>query len=153
MSARALAVLAGVRQMTSGAHQINQASRRTGVEWARDGVRSAAVGNARLNTTETTEVQGQRASAANALSVTGAVVLFPGERLGALAEPSAGIVEGGSSACVASGEVSKKGSDARAAGTVPWSASRTWISRRSSASMRRCRSDCTRARSAGLTSS
>eukprot|EP00965_Chrysotila_dentata_P025215 836808-Pleurochrysis_carterae.AAC.1 len=43
-------------------------------------------------------------------------------------------------ACVASGDASKKGSDAREAGTVWWSASRMSISRRSSASMRRCRS-------------
>eukprot|EP00965_Chrysotila_dentata_P074643 2465996-Pleurochrysis_carterae.AAC.1 len=39
---------------------------------------------------------------------------------------------------------SKKGSDAREAGTVWWSASRMSISRRSSASMRRCRSGMAR---------
>eukprot|EP00965_Chrysotila_dentata_P087730 2896748-Pleurochrysis_carterae.AAC.1 len=92
---------------------------------------------------------GQRASAANALSVTGAVALWPGERLGAAAsspggrlgasaEPSAVESAGSLERAVSSGELSKKGSDARAAGIVPWNASRTAISRRRSSSMRRC---------------
>eukprot|EP00965_Chrysotila_dentata_P127594 4219536-Pleurochrysis_carterae.AAC.1 len=59
-----------------------------------------------------------------------------------------GADEGGS-ARGAVAAASKTGSEARAAGIVPWSASSVSMSRRSSASMRRCTSEVARLGSPG----
>eukprot|EP00965_Chrysotila_dentata_P164352 5427373-Pleurochrysis_carterae.AAC.1 len=90
---------------------------------------SAAARNAMLRTMEMIEALDQRASETNASR---AVADFT-----PTSEARRGVVVGGmltgavgreSLACVVSGDVSKKGSDARETGTVWWSASRMSIS-------------------------